>query len=294
MGKLRHIVLCPLLLCSIYAFAEVPVEESKFTPTGISPYFFGPYTYPVPDLDEAKTNDRLRFQLAGDCVIGHLAGYSNKDYTGAISFKLSIPLWTDRVNFNCWGELREWWKDTPQTRTLRRYDNSYALDGNGSGQIWLGLDALVLRENEKRPAIVVSVNMLTAAGGNYARARHYDAPGYHFTASFGKSIALASESTLRFSATGGFLCWQTDRGAQNDAVLAGAKVSYNHKIVSISAEYASYIGWEKFYDVPQTVKCRINFHIGRLTPFIYYVHGIKDWPFDQIRCGLCTDFKILH
>lgn len=275
------------LLANIVANAQVPLESRVIRPTAIAPAFFGPYAYPVPDLDEAKTSDKLTIQLAGDACIGHVAGRGdNRDYTYAPTFKIVIPLWTDRVNLNCWGELHEWWHDTPATRDARRYDPKYDSKTHGNGQIWLGLDMLVLREKEHWPSIVLSINMLTAAGGNYPIARHYDAPGYHFTVSIGKNLTFQDETALRFSFTGGFVCWQTNRGSQNDAWMFGGKVSYNHPFFTLGTEYATYIGWEIYGDAPQTLKVMLDFNLKNFAPFIYYAHGIKDWPFDQIRCGL--------
>lgn len=277
----------------IAALSQVPVEASHYRPTGIAPKFFGPYAYPVPDLGEAKTSDKLTLQLAGDVNIGHIGGKNALDYTYAPSFKLVIPLWTDRVNLSCWGEFYEWWQDTEATRRERRYYEQNALKSHGSGQVWLGLDILALREKKKCPSIAITANLLTAAGGKYDCARHYDAPGYHFTAEIGKDITFRDSSTLRFSGTVGFVCWQTDRGAQNDAVMFGIKASYNHRIFTLGTEYASYIGWEKYGDAPQTIKARLDFHVNRFSPFIYYVHGIKDYPFDQIKVGLKVSFDVL-
>lgn len=295
MNIMRNNILIFVLTCFLCCkvIAQVPVEGSHYRPTGIAPKFFGPYAYPIPDLDEAKVSDKLTFQIAGDVNIGHIGGKGAEDYTYAPSFKLVLPLWTDRANLSCWGEFYEWWQDTEATRRARRYNEQSDLKSHGSGQIWIGLDILALRETTKRPSIVISANFLTAAGGNYALARHYDAPGYHFTGSIGKDIIFKNASALRFSGTIGFVCWQTDRGAQNDAFLVGAKASYNHRVFSLSAEYSYYFGWEKFGDAPQTFKTRLDFHIKRFSPFIYYVHGVEDYPFDQIRVGLKVSFDVL-
>lgn len=289
----RRFITVLLLLAGTALHAQVPVERSSFRPTGITTEFFGPYAYPVPDLDEARTSGELRVQIAGDAIPGHLGGRDNKDFTESVNYRFTIPLWTDRVNLVCWGEGHEWWQDTEKTRELRRYDSKYELRNNGVGQIWLGLDMLVLREKKYRPSVVLSANLLSAAGDNYHMARHFDAPGYHFTCSAGKDITFRDSSALRISAAAGFVCWQTDRGAQNDAPLYGVKVSYSRKVFALSAEFAGYTGWEKYHDAPQVVKTRLDFHAGRFSPFIYYAHGLRDWPFDQFRAGLSIDFDIL-
>lgn len=298
----RHLlpILIAVSACRFEAAAQVPLSGSGEKPTFIAPKWFGPYAYPVPDMNSALTSDRLGIQLGGECSIGHIGGAGNEDYTCAPTFRVAVPLWTDRVNLICWGEFKEWWKDTPRTRELRRYSTSATLSRWGHGQIWFGLDMTALREKKRTPSVVVSLNLLTANGGAYEWARHYDAAGYHATVSVGKSFDLgAADSgsgrygTLRLSAVAGFLCWQTDRAAQNDAVLFGGMVSYHYSFVSASAEYSGYMGWEKNGDAPRVLKGRIDFHAGRFSPFIRYAHGFNDWPFDQISCGLRVDIKVL-
>lgn len=299
--RLRLLFLIILLACRFEVAAQVPLSGSGERPTFIATKWFGPYAYPVPDMNSALTSDKLGIQLGGECSIGHIGGAGNEDYTCAPTFRLSAPLWTDRVNLICWGEFKEWWKDTPRTRELRRYPTSATLSRWGHGQIWFGLDMMALREKKYSPSVVISLNLLTANGGAYEWARHYDAAGYHATVSAGKSFGFgAADSSgvcrggaLRLSAVVGFLCWQTDRAAQNDAILFGGMLSYQYRFVSASVEYSGYMGWEGNGDAPRVLKGRLDFHAGRFSPFLRYAHGFNDWPFDQISCGLRMDIKVL-
>lgn len=79
---MRNIILIIVLTCFLCCkvIAQVPVEGSHHRPTGIAPKFFGPYAYPIPDLDEAKVSDKLTFQIAGDVNIGHIGGKGVEDY----------------------------------------------------------------------------------------------------------------------------------------------------------------------------------------------------------------------
>ena len=104
------------------------------------------------------------------------------------------------------------------------------------------------------------------------------------------------------SATAGFVCWQTDRGRQNDAWLLGMKLSWSNPRVSCSAEYGQYNGWEKNRqaesgtesgDCPMALKSRIELHFGSFSPFIYMQYGLRDWPFTQLRLGLAWSFDLL-
>lgn len=62
--------------------------------TFVSPYYFGPNAFPIPDV-LTKTSDKLKIELAGDY-------YWGKNYTTDIFLKTHIPLWTHRANLSLW------------------------------------------------------------------------------------------------------------------------------------------------------------------------------------------------
>lgn len=262
--------------------AAVPVEVVHGT-SYIAPAYFGPYAYPVPDCSDAKLHSRLYVEASFDGVVGHAV--QQKDYTLCPSFKLVVPLWTDRANLLIFGDVHEFFKDNAEVRAYRRVAPAEPLQEESSGNIYYGIEMLVLTEGQYRPSVVLAAYTQSATGDKYEMARHYDCPGYHFTLSAGKSLGA-----WRVSAYGGFLCWQTDRGRQNDAVMLGAKLSYDSKWISASAEYGQYTGWEKQGDRPQVLKLRTDFHIGHVSPFVNWQHGFRDWPFDLLRVGAAYSF----
>ena len=276
----RLLTILALLYCTV-ASAYVPVEVVHQT-TGIAPAFFGPYAYQVPDVSDGVMKSRPYAELAFDAVVGHIAGKGNEDYTFAPAFNVVLPLWTDRVNLKVYGEIQEYYRDNAAVRTLRRVDPSLPLKDHDAGALYFGLDILVLREASWWPAVVLSATTLSATGDHYEYARHYDAPGYHFTVSAGKNLPAG----FRLSAYAGFLCWQIDRGRQNDAFMLGAKASYSCSWLQASVEYGQYAGVEHYGDCPRAIKARADFKLGSVAPFLYYSHGINDWPFDQFRIGV--------
>ena len=282
-----------LMFSALTASAQVPIEEPHSFPTYIAPAYFGPYAFPVPDQLEGRICNTLKLEVSFDGVVGTVAGKDAKDYTFAPTFRIQVPLMTDRFTFSCWGEMHEWYRDTRATREIRRVDSKYSLDGHDGGNVYFSLDALLLKEGRWYPSFAGSITLLTATGDDYEKARHYDCPGYHFDGSAGKSFSLGKDRYIRASATIGFLCWQNDHGNQNDSFFWGAKVSYNSKLVTASAEYGQYKGWENCGDNPKAVKGRVELHLGRFSPFIYVQHGLHDWPFTQLRAGLAVDFDIL-
>ena len=281
------------LLASMTAFAQVPIEHSDIFPSAITTKWFGPYAFPVPQQLQGQVSPKLRLEVGGDVVIGSLAGADNPDYTYAPTFKIVVPLWTDRVNFTVWGEMYEWYRDNEAVRQLRRVDPQYDLVGDDAGSTLFSLDVLVLKEGKYHPSVAARLATLTATGDHYETARHYDAPGCFFDISAGKDFALGSKVSLRASATFGLVVWQTDRGRQNDAWMTGAALSCTGSFWTVSAEMAGYSGWEKSDDAPVSLRARAELHFGCFSPYVGYVHGLRDYPFDIFSAGLRVDFDIL-
>lgn len=261
----------------------------------VSPKWFGPYALQVPEQLDGGICNTLQVSMSGDYVSGHLAGTSSslRDRTEAWTFSLKLPLWTDRATVSIWGEIFEWYQDSPKVRELRRVDPVYPLSGHDAGNTILTLDVLALREGKWYPSVALRVATLFATGDEYERARHFDTPGYFFDGSAGKSFAFGKCSSLRLSATVGFVCWQISPGRQMDALMYGGKVSYNHKYATLGVEAGTYNGREPDGDQPVTLKSRLSLHFGRFSPFFAYEHGFRDWPFDLYRAGLAVDFNVL-
>ena len=108
----------------------------------------------------------------------------------------------------------------------------------------------------------------------------------------GQSIPLKA-LTLRFAGSVGFLCWQTDNGRQNDAVMYGLQAQLRHEFFSLQATWGGYVGWERYGDAPMSIKARAAGHVKGFEPYVQYQYGIKDYPFHQIRVGLVYNLDIL-
>lgn len=277
---------------------QVPVGEPDYGLSLISPRYFGPYAFPVPGLSDGSICSTLHLEAGADAVAGSLGGPDAPDFTQAATFRCSVPLWSDRATLSVWGEAHEWYSDSEDVRAARRVSDRYPLRGHDAGNVYFSLDMLLLRETQSRPSVALRAATQTATGDKYEVARHYDAPGYFFDLSTGKSFALGAQSSLKLSATAGFVCWQIDRGRQNDALLLGAKASLQSRIVSISAEYGQYTGRESRKgssagDCPRVLSARADVHLGRVTPFVCLQRGVHDWPFSLMRAGISYDLDIL-
>lgn len=283
-----------MLLAGIPSAAQVPIIQPEFSLTKISPLYFGPYTFPLPENNLGRIDTELRADLAFDYVHGHMG-----DRTIAPTFLLNLPLWTDRASVRVWGEFHEWYTDTPETHVFRRIQDKYPLQGNDSGNIFMSLDLQLLRERRYIPSVAFRTIFLFATGDKYECARHYDAPGYAFDLTVGKDFVFGGGASgahsLRPSAGIGFVCWQIDRGDQNDALLLEAGLSYKYSWLGLSASYGQYTGrigkglpdsTEPEGDAPKTVSARLDVRFGMFAPFICFQYGLQDWPFTQLRAGL--------
>lgn len=298
----RTLLMAILSSVATAVFSMVPIEQAVLSnnPTGIAPLYFGPNAFPVPDMLDGRTENKLRLELAGD---GYLGTYGDK--TADVFARIFIPLFTPRVNFTLWMPVMEWYSLSDERRRMCRIADSTLIRGHEAGDVYVSTDIHVLTQRRFRPDIAIRACIKSASGGGFARARYYDDPGYFFDATIGKSIYVGRTGVsglpgeafpveIRLAASAGFLCWQTDNGRQNDAVMYGVQLLLKHEYVSLRSTWGGYVGWENYGDKPMTLKIQISGHIHGFDPFVAYQYGIKDYPFHQLRIGLAYNIDILR
>ena len=263
-----------MLLCSRLVFG--------FTPTGVAPAFFGPNALPVPDMSDGCAQSELKVELAADAYFGY-----DGSRTADIFARASVPLFTRWANLSVWMPVYEWYD---------QYDGK----GSGAGDVYIATEIQVLHNEwfkiEKAkyiPQMALRAGMKTASGGQFERRRHFDSPGYFFDLSIGQTIPMGAVS-LRLAASVGFLCWQTDKARQNDAVMYGLQARLRHEYFSLQTTWGGYKGWEKQGDAPMSLKIKAAGHIHGFEPFVQYQWGIQDYPFHQVRIGLAYNVDILR
>lgn len=281
-----------MLLGCISAWAQTPVAQSDLSvPSKIAPAYFGPNAFPVPEIPEARIPGGITAELAGEFALGQ--GQA-QDLTYGPSFKLTLPLWTDRAALTVWMPIVEWWRYDAQTAAMRRLQPQYLGGGSGhdSGDVYVSTDLHLLKADGRLPDIMVRAVLKTASGNHYGEARYYDAPGYFFDATVAKSLYFNGFiKEFRAAASSGFLCWQTDNGRQNDAVQAGISAMADGGRFRFEAQAAGYLGWENDGDRPITVRARLDYHTGTLSPFFSVAYGLHDYPFVHFRLGVKYPLK---
>jgi len=279
------LLLALLLLPALRLRAATPIRVPDLgEKTMVAPRWFGPNAFPVPEITDGRVRDRLTVELAGDYYRGRLT--DGQDDTYDLFLRAYIPLFSDRVNLSLWMPVVEFWKYDASVREARRILSDPAKDpGMGSGDVYVSLDIQLLRETERRPALMLRSVLKTASANCFGYARDYDSPGYFFDATVGKGWG-----PFRLSATTGFLCWQTGTGRQNDAIQYGLGAFYDGSVVNLSAQWGGYFGWERLGDAPMSVRLRLGFDAGRFEPYLQAQQGLHDYPFTQIRLGCAWHF----
>jgi len=271
--------------------------------TQISPYYFGPNAFPVPQMLDGRVERELRVELAGDYFHGNRG-----DHTEDVSLKLNIPLWTERANLTVWMPVMEWFRNSDQNIQTCRIQPQHQADakkGSLMGDVFLSIDMHLMKQRRYRPDWVLRAALKTASGGKYYLARYYDSPGYFFDTSLAKSFSVGANKTwghsLRAALSTGFLCWQTDNGRQNDAVQFGVMAKYENRYFSLSETFAGYSGWEHnasnggelAHDRPVVLRTDIVGHIKQFDIVAAYQYGLRDYPYHQVRLGLAYRWDVL-
>lgn len=290
--KLKISAIVTFLFHTLVSIAQVPVIQPDLSKsTGIAPAFFGPNAFQVPEMFSGTFSGNFSIELAGDFIVGNLVE-GQVDRTTDLAARIRIPLFSPRVNLSLWMPLTEWYTMSPAVMAARRIGEGISPSGHELGPAFISVDMLLMKENPStaKPEIGLRIALRTASEDKaFASARSYDCPGYFFDACVGKTFG-----SFHLAVSTGFLCWQTDNGRQNDAVIFGVSGSYTHNYFKFSAQYGGYWGWERHGDFPRTLRARADFGPEKWSfrPMIAWQHGFNDWPFDQYRIGVT--YTLIH
>ncbi len=298
---MKHIKLIAALLTFSAAQANAQTDlivGDLHEPTLISPYYFGPNAFPIPDMLDGTTTGDLRAELS----VSHYAGFQ-KDRTTDLTAKVSIPLFSDRVNLTLWMPVMEAYRYSPERKETCRLPEDCAMSGYEGGDVYISTDMWILQADRHWIDASLRAAVKSASGNAFVKGRHYDAPGYFFDATFAKPFKFHDSyiREFRIAASGGFLCWQTANGRQNDAVMFGVMLKAGSEHFTLSETFGGYIGWEEGTcaafglhagDRPMSLKTDLALHFGRVDVLFRHQYGLQDWPFQQFRIGVAYNFAV--
>ena len=267
-------------------WANTPIIQPNLsTKTKIAPAYFGPNAFQVPDMLDGRTSANMELSLSADYYSGTLTTWGG-DITAGLSAKCIIPLFSSRANLVLWMPVLEYYHTNREVNEIRRIPNAEELDGWDSGDVYVSTDIQMFTQELHGVDIALRAAMKTASGNTYSKARYYDAPGYFFDVAIGRDFATYTNNLLRIAASGGFLCWQTDIGRQNDAVMYGIQASWTHNRLTFNTTFGGYAGWEHDGDCPMIIKTMLSYQFEHLSVNAFYKAGIMDWPFHQMNIGI--------
>ncbi len=284
--KIKTLLLSACLVCSVVgASAQVDIVKPDLSaPTKVAPDYFGPNALPIPDMLDGTTSSDVTLDVGGDYFDGHRG-----DKTYDLYFKLVVPLFSERVNMSLWVQsVVEYYEMSEESHEHSRLPDDIAYTGYEFGDAYLTTDIHVMKQTEYRPDISLRIGLKTALGYGFFKARYFDNAGYFFDTSVAKSWALGDGffEDIRLVGSFGFLCWQTDNGRQNDAVMYGVQTKLRTKWFTLAESFGGYSGWERDGDCPMSIKSELRTHFGRYEPYIYHQYGFRDYPFTQYKLGV--------
>lgn len=280
----RTISCIAAILLSFSATAAAEGDGGSFP---ISPAYFGPNAFPVPEMDFGKTSPHISLEV-GPALFASRNFSLADEATATINYRLTLPLFTDRVNLRIWGEAMDWYRCSTEANAAKGVEGPS--EGAWIGEVYLSTDIMVLRQEKHFVNAVIRAALKSAAGEQAHLRRYYDSPGYFFDATVGREIGLGKDMSLNIAASAGFLCWQTAVSAQNDAVMYGVAAAFNAGFFELKAHYGGYVGWQKNGDSPMSIRAETGFRIKMFTIRLKYQEGLKDWPYRQFAVGLETRF----
>ena len=290
------------IFCPLNNMGQTSLTEPNLKrPSYISPYYFGPNAFPIPDMLDATVKDKLTIELSGSIYKGYRG-----DITNDIAIRINVPLFCKKVNLSLWVPF-EWWSNSEQNIDVCRLSDvkdSRLHKGNTIGDVYLSTDIQLLTEKKHFIDCTIRAALKSASSYFYFLGRYYDSPGYFFDSSIGKEIPLPNNfiiNRLRIVGTVGFLSWQTDNGRQNDALMYGGMLQltmFNNFMVS--STIGGYSGWEhslnegkEAHDRPLSVKTKIEWRIKDFSLFTLLQNGIREYPYVQLKFGVAYQFNIL-
>lgn len=248
--------------------------------------YFGPNANPVPEFTDALVPQSTNVTLIGDYYFGH------GDNTFSNNIKVEIPLIPEKVSVKVWKTLIEYYSVTDEIVSRRSMQKN---NGFATGDFYIQTRIRILSEKKNSPSLVLNSTLKTASGSDFKNRRFFNTAGYYFDVELGKSFVFNDSfiDEIRLVSDLGFFSWDVQTpniNVQDDAVMYGLKFILKHKNISLENTFSGYEGWikrvEDYGNKPMVFSSRLNFEIRKTLWFLQFQHGIKYFPFEQIRVGV--------
>lgn len=278
-------------------FALVCVfSEPAFSQTLIhhSTNWFGPNANPVPEFTDATIPQTTSISVFADRYFGH------GDQTETFYLSAEIPLIPQKVSVKIWTPFIEHYQvaDDEYARRMMLEEKS----GFSTGDLYFQTRISLAKELRARPAVILNTTLKTASGTGFRNRRYFNTAGYYFDLEAGKSFSFTNFfiDELRLVGNLGFYSWDVQtpqNNVQDDAVMYGCKVILKNEKWSWENTFSGYNGWinraADYGNKPLVVASRLNYFRQNLILFLQYQHGVRHFPYEQIRFGTTLRFRSL-
>lgn len=247
----------------------------------ISPVYMGPNALPVPVIKQGTVLQEFTLDIGAE---GH---FSPGDKTTNLYTDAYIPISKNRAGINLTWIPLEYYRMDTMTRDERR-SRDYDGKGFATGDLIIGTYIQILKERDRLPGILLTINLKAATGSNMEGARYADSPGYHFDLSFGKNFPVERPRLGYIRAYGmmGLYVYQThyNKDYQNDAFLYGAGVNLGWKNFILENQLGGYIGYIGDGDRPMVYRVKIRSNRDETLNYaVLFQQGIHDFDYSTIR-----------
>jgi len=274
----KSLYLLSVFLCTQLFSSQVLIHHTT--------NYFGPNANPVPEFTDALIPQNTNVTLIGDYYFGH------GDNTFSNNVKVEIPLIPEKVSVKVWKTLIEYYSVTDEIVSRRSMQKN---NGFATGDFYIQTRIRILSERKNSPSLVLNSTLKTASGSDFKNRRFFNTAGYYFDVELGKSFVINDSfiDEIRLVSDLGFLSWDVQTpniNVQDDAVMYGLKFILKHKNISLENTFSGYEGWikrvEDYGNKPMVFSSRLNFEVRKTLWFLQFQHGIKYFPFEQIRVGV--------
>jgi len=277
----KYLTTVLLLLCASLIYPQI----ERYAPA-----WFGPNAFPVPELSEATIVSTTTFDITAD----YYFGFGDKTKNGY--FRVEIPLYKEKVALKIWSAFGEHFDLTQETANQRNIPIEREIKGNANSDIYVQTKIRLNKESRFYPSVILNSTLKTSSGTKNLSKRYYNTSGYYFDVEAGKSFYIKSAvaNELRWVATLGFLCWETDNYTQNDAPMYGTKLIISNNKIDWENGIRGYTGWMSSHpaygadygDKPVVGFTKLTFKGEKNKYYIQYQYGMRDFPYHQLRAGI--------
>jgi len=244
----------------------------------VSPKYLGPNALSVPLINNGSIDS------LGSVALTANAHFSKGDKTQNLVFYGNYTTPNNTIAVDLQFVPYEIFKMSHETKTERRvyyknYDDSHTV-----GDVIFNTTFHLLRKKRDKYQLALRLGFRMPSGRHLGAARYADVPGYWID--LGCGIPFKNPE-WKWILNAGFFVWQTnvDNFRQDDAVLFGSGVEWNHKGIRLQAYAAGYSGYKNNGDRPTLVRVNMEKRVGRKVYIFRLQQGLHDFKYFSVEAG---------